>query len=567
MTMNEPEKRMKRISVLLKSIAGVSGVFSIIVCSIIILNYLQLRSVDPLNSPLLEDFIKVYREQPENAQIKEEIRGLDLLIRKAFFTQQWQIKTGGYLLAGGLALFLLSLAFHQVVIKKIPLLPRKKSPENIGRSRFIARLGIILLFGGIVSATIVVLVFSDAMLSTYPGFTSSPDQAEQDFPSMEIYSNNWPSFRGPFGNGNAPPGKYPVDWNGTTGDNIVWKTTIPRKGFNSPILWEDRIFLAGADETAREVYCLEAGSGEILWQVTVDDLAPGKSLPEVSKDTGYAAPSMATNGESVFALFTTGMLFCFDFNGTLLWTRDLGIPENIYGHSSSLISYQNMLFVQYDQEESAAIMALDTKTGRTLWSTPREVLTSWASPIIARNKDTLSVVLNANPLVAAYDLYTGKELWTQEIMMGEVAPSCTSGCGLIFAANQFASLVALDAASGEIKWEYYDDLPNVSSPCATDSYVFLPTNYGVVTTLDCLTGEVLWIHEFDEGFYSSPIAVDQYVYILDMKGKMSIFKASGEFISVGSPELGEDTVTTPAFGKGFIYVRGENQLFCIGESS
>jgi outer membrane protein assembly factor BamB len=95
--------------------------------------------------------------------------------------------------------------------------------------------------------------------------------------------------------------------------------------------------------------------------------------------------------------------------------------------------------------------------------------------------------------------------------------------------------------------------------------VFVPTSYGVITCLDCETGEILWIHEFDEGFYSSPVAAGNHIYILDMKGRMNIFKAAREFALISQPELGEDTMATPAFVRGRIYIRGEKHLFCIGE--
>jgi outer membrane protein assembly factor BamB len=429
----------------------------------------------------------------------------------------------------------------------------------------LSRIGIAVISGCLVTGTLVILFFSGNILVSPLKDQGTGGRTDRVFPSEEEILANWPSFRGPFGSAVAGKEDYPVEWDGNTGQNILWKTEIPKEGFNSPVIWQDRVFLSGADETTREVYCLDADSGSILWQVQVDDISRDHpDFPEVSEDTGYAAPGTATDGTYVFALFATGKLVCLDFSGNPVWEKNLGVPDNLYGHASSLITYRNMLFVQYDQEGKAALMALDTANGKTLWKRKRNVLTSWASPIIIRGDDHAEVVLNANPFVASYDADSGKELWNVECMTGEIGPSCASGCGYVYAVTQFAGLFAIDPRKGEIAWEFYDDLPNVSSPLAVDPYVFIAANYGVVTTLDCRTGDVIWVQEFDEGFYSSPVCVNDNVYIFDLKGKMHIFKISDTYIPVSSPELYEDTVTTPAFSRGRIYIRGNTNLYCIG---
>lgn len=548
----------------LKSVTIVSGLFSLLVCIIILLNYLQLRSANPLNSLQLEELVRQYRENPGDDTLKKEIREFDLLIRKAFFTQRWHIQTGGYLFIAGFSLFFVSFSVNQMLKKKPPRPAGNPVPEKIRKSRFLSRIGIAVVSGCLLIITLVILFFSDKILVSLED-TGQTGLSAGDFPTDEEIFSNWPSFRGPFGNGIAGDGRYPVEWDGNSGKNILWKTEIPGEGFNSPVVWENRIFLSGADESAREVYCLDADSGEILWQIQVDDISsdsPG--FPEVSADTGYAAPGMATDGTHAFALFATGMLVCLDFDGNLVWDTDLGVPDNMYGHSSSLITYRNMLIVQYDRADKAALMAINTKIGKLLWKTNRDVLTSWASPLIVQKDDHAEVVLNANPVVASYDLSSGKELWSADCMMGEVAPSPASGCGYVFAVTQFATLVAINPGTAEIEWEYYDDLPNVASPLAVDPYVFIAAHYGVVTNLDCSSGDVLWLQEFDEGFYSSPIYADTHVYLLDMNGRMNIFKPADEYVPVGSPELHEETVTTPAFSRGRIYIRGKSHLFCIG---
>lgn len=211
-------------------------------------------------------------------------------------------------------------------------------------------------------------------------------------------------------------------------------------------------------------------------------------------------------------------------------------------------------------------MALSTESGDLVYDQPREVEISWASPILVNTGTRDEVILNANPFLMSHDPRTGKELWRVKCMLGEIAPSPAYADGMAFAVNDYARLAAVRLGEeAELAWEYIDDLSEVSSPLATDDFVFMAASYGVVTCLDSKTGDRLWVEEFDEGFYSSPILVGDLVYVMDVAGVMSIFKANGEFQLIGKNELGEDAVSIPAFMQGRIYIRGMKNLYCIGK--
>ena len=108
-----------------------------------------------------------------------------------------------------------------------------------------------------------------------------------------------------------------------------------------------------------------------------------------------------------------------------------------------------------------------------------------------------------------------------------------------------------------------DDLPDAASPVAASGFVFVATSYGVVSCLDARTGELYWFHEFETGSYSSPIFAGDRIYLMDKSGKMHIFNADREFVLIGDPELGEESMATPAFVGNRIYIRGIEHLFCI----
>jgi outer membrane protein assembly factor BamB len=392
-----------------------------------------------------------------------------------------------------------------------------------------------------------------------------------DFDSSEHIQKNWTSFRGPIANGHAAHANPPLNWSAKEGRNILWKTKVPKHGMSSPVVWENRLFLTGADDLTRQIYCFETDTGKLLWQHDVSGI-PGYPhdglLPDVLEETGFAAPTATTNGRYVAAIFATGELVCVNMKGERIWAKHLGIPKNHYGHASSLISHKNMLFVQYDQDDNSQLLAFDLTSGNPAWHVKRDVI-SWSSPILIDNKGRMELILTNNKAVDSYDPKTGKLLWHVECLGGEVAPSAAYADGLVCVANESATASAIDVGnhgSGpKILWQWDETLPDAASPLANEDFLIIPTGFGVVSCLDVKTGKVFWEHEFDDGFYSSPILVNDRVYIIDLNGRMQIFKMDDEFELLGTSPIGEDAYATPAFVGDRIYIRGLTHLSCIGK--
>jgi outer membrane protein assembly factor BamB len=378
---------------------------------------------------------------------------------------------------------------------------------------------------------------------------------------------NWPSFRGPNALGHAPYANPPLDWNAADGTGILWKIALPKHGMSSPIVWNDRIFLTGADEDSRQLYCVDADSGRLLWQHDVNGVAgapdDGK-IPDVLEETGYAAPTPTTNGRYVAAIFATGELVCVNLEGQRIWIKHLGIPHNYYGHASSLLCHENLLFVQYDQKENGQLLAFELTSGNPVWQTKRDAM-SWSSPILADSKGKRELILTDSKAVVGYDPTSGKRLWRVECLDGEVASSAVSANGTVFVANEGAAASAIDVTTPKkrILWQWDGALPDCASPVANENYLIVPTAFGLISCLDAKTGEVLWEHEFDRGFSSSPILVNDRVYIIDVSGTMQIFRMDDDFDLLGAADLGEPVYATPAFVDDRIYLRSLNHLFCV----
>ncbi|MFC1514128.1 PQQ-binding-like beta-propeller repeat protein, partial [candidate division KSB1 bacterium] len=168
--------------------------------------------------------------------------------------------------------------------------------------------------------------------------------------------------------------------------------------------------------------------------------------------------------------------------------------------------------------------------------------------------------------VISYLPATGRELWKVECMRGEIAPSLAYADGMVYAANAYAILAAIKLDTvPELLWDTDYDLPEVSSPLAAENYVFTAASYGTISCFDSKTGERYWYQDLPEEFYSSPILAGENVYVLATSGIMYIFKSDKEFSLINNCELGEETMTIPAFMHDRIYIRGNNNLYCIGD--
>ncbi len=533
--------------------------FILIVAILMITNYLQTKAMDPLNSKPLETLMKNLEQNPADQELRDQIRALDLLSRKAYFVSQWQLRTGAYFLLGGVIVLLTALKTMNNLRKKLP------SPEGVpdenetwlmsSKARqWIAGLGIVL-FGS-------ALIFAGF---SYREISNLKFDSAISAPTKEDFLKNWPTFRGPGSYGIARTEQAPTSWDVEKGQGIKWKTAVPKPGHNSPIVWENQVFLSGGDKESLEVYCFDAEIGTILWQRQVNDPADADTKTiKLDSETGYAAPTMATNGRYVFAIFATGDIACLDMSGNQIWKQNLGVPDNHYGHSSSLLVYENLLIVQYDQHSNSMLLALDVLSGNTAWRVNRSVI-SWSSPICVDTGDRMELIVTNSRAVDSYDPKTGVKLWEKECLSGEHGPSPAYVDGIVFVANEYSSGTALriGETDAEILWEFYDELPDAASPLINDKFVFIATSYGYVVCLDLKTGKMLWDQEFEEGFYASPILVGNLVYAMDRKGVMHIFEADKEFKSVGDYAFGETMFSTPAFVGNKIYIRGEKNLFCI----
>jgi outer membrane protein assembly factor BamB len=551
----------------LKGLSQIAGIFTIIVAITMIFSLVQLKTINPLDNPVLLSVKEQYDKDPANVNKAAQVRAMDLMARKAYFSTRRQVETGSYILLAGAIIFI----FCQRLIvgneKLIPTIPGIHPDQSRSKDKNRKYLIVVASFIS-VSAVIASFILRHDLPDLTVGNTGvNVSGAGSKKEAFKPDKTNFPFFRGEDSRGIAGGSGYQTEWDGTTGKNIKWKTEIPKKGKSSPVIWGDNIYLTGAEGTLCEVYCIDKKSGKLVWTASATGI-PGEpsELPEMDQESGLAVSTIATNGKYVCAIFANGNIICLDSDGKQKWAINPGAPENSYGYSSSLIIYDNLLVVQYDSNKKLSLMGYELESGTLKWETIRQGRPSWSSPVIAIFNGTPQVLINGNPFVTAYDPIEGTELWSVECMSGDVGPSLAVNSTMAYAVTDYAKLAAIKAGTGaSIVWEDNTFTPDVSSPVATDKFLFLSTGNGDVACYDAVKGDTIWTRYFNEPFYASPIIADDMVFFLDRAGIMHIVKASVPYQMINESPLGERADCTPAFSDKNIFIRGNKNLYCIAK--
>ncbi len=533
------------------------------------------RQALPDTEAILQDLRSQIGQKAADQNFVNVIRELDLLYRQTYFRHHDRMDLGRALAAAGLIAFLTGAAVMAVTSSH-----ELKKPSGAPAAKRL-RQNTCLRHGLAACLAVVVIALAantlrdasrprrlTAAAATSPDHEQTrgngPDQPATDATptlplgeALERAAEFWPGFRGSvLPNRNRLPAKWDL--------TVAWSTKIPLPGYSSPVVWENRIFLTGGDRQSRAVYCFSLDDGRLLWTGAVDRAA---KVPAVTDDTGYAAPTAAVDDTGVFAVFATGQIVAFDHQGNRRWTSQLPDFEILYGYASSPLLAGNTLVLQHDTEKQQTILALDTTTGKTLWKTSRPSATSWSSPSLLVTPEGTPVLFTAgNAKAEAFDLNTGRQLWENECLGGEVATSAFPDLGLFFFANSGAVAAAFEPLSPTPRWQNHNvPMPDVASPVVAQNTMYLFTSGGSVIALNATTGEEVFEENFDNGFYASPVVVDGKIIAVNLDGKLLVVEPSPDrFILTAEHDLGAQVVAIPAFAQARIIIRTtDNRLLCL----
>ncbi len=384
---------------------------------------------------------------------------------------------------------------------------------------------------------------------------------------------NWPGWRGPDGTGQCPDGAVPVEWNAKS---IVWKSALPGVGQSSPILWGERIFLTAAlqEGKKRVVFCVDRTKGSILWQQEAWSGAPEKS----HQMNGWASATCVTDGECVVAFFGKGGLHCYSVEGKPLWSRrDLGNFGGVWGTSACPILVGDLVIQNCDAADKAYLIAVDKKSGKTVWQTPRPVPEKggWSTPVLVQTKGRSELVLNGESAVKAYDPANGKELWSCKSFAGRGEPTVAIGKELLYVVNGLAGDVYAirpggsgDVTKSHMAWHTPRkggrDQP---SPIVVGKYLLVANMAGLTSCYDNTTGKELWKERLEGAFTASPIAAGGMAYFLNEAGETYVIEPGPKMKLVSQNSVGakgEIFRASMAVSQGEIFVRSQTHLYRIG---
>jgi len=421
---------------------------------------------------------------------------------------------------------------------------------------------------------------------------------------------NWPSFRGPQAAGTADGQHPPVTWDAKKEVNQVWKTYLPGLAHASPIVWNNNVFLitAQSSDTALEyrvglfgdvepandtsshiwkIYCLDKQTGKVKWEKKAYEGIP-RVKRHVKASQANATP--VTNGEYVVALFGSEGLVCYDFKGNEQWRKDLGIldagwffnEDTQWGHASSPIIYGKNVIVQCDRSRDCYIAAFDLKSGKVIWKTMREEISSWGTPTIYHGRYRDELVTNASRFIRGYNPATGEELWrlspNSEVTVGTPVFSDS----LIFVTAGYPPVYPVYAIkpggkgnisipdslnSGEfIQWRKKRGGTYMPTPVVYNGYLYTLSNNGMLVCYQASTGEIKYKELIKGGgaFSASPVAADGKIFCTSEENGVFVIKEGPEYELITSNPVGEICMATPAISDGLVFIRGQHHLFCFG---
>lgn len=391
-----------------------------------------------------------------------------------------------------------------------------------------------------------------------------------------IAAEDWPGWRGPRSDGTVTDHGFPLTWNAT--DHVKWKTGLPGTGHSSPIVCRGRVFVAGCVEAEkrRVLYCVDRPTGKVLWEKT----AVVSELEKKHNENSWASSTPATDGEYVYISFFDKprlRVYCYDFDGRLVWEKSPGEFHSVHGFCSPPMLYKDLVIVNGDQDApkggDAFIVALDKKTGAQKWRIDRPTkLRSYCPPIVIEAAGKKQMVLTGSKCVASYDPDTGKQYWIIDGPTEQFVSSMVyhQGILLMTAGYPVNWVMAIDpAGSGNVTkthvlWSKKNEGGYVPSPVAHNGKLYLVDDHGVASCWDVHNGKQDWKERLSgKGHHASAVCADGRVYFTADDGVTFVLKASPEFEVLAKNPLGERVFASPAFSDGEIFIHGAKHLWCL----
>jgi outer membrane protein assembly factor BamB len=395
------------------------------------------------------------------------------------------------------------------------------------------------------------------------------------------------------------PGDAPLEWSDTK--NVSWKVEIPGRGFSSPIVWGDRLFLttaiptgkggttpeagggrgaggnAGVEEHHFVVMAFDRTSGKPLWQQTATTATPHEGYHRLYGS--FASNNPATDGHRVYAFFGSQGLFAYDMNGKQVWKRDFNQRMKMrlqFGEGAAVVLHEDKLITVFDHQEQGLLAVTDAATGKEVWSIPRNEGSSWSTPLVVTHAGKKQIVVTATPKVMAYDLDTGKLAWEVSGIGLNPIPMPVQGGDVVYAMSGYRDPRLLAIRLGRtgtltgtdaVLWEATRGLSYTPSPVLHDNILYLLTDNGQLSALDAKTGVPHYQQQRlpkPYNFKASPIAVNGRLYLASEEEDVIVVKMGPSYEVLATNTMANQSfIATPVVAEGDLYLRSRTHLVRI----
>ena len=380
-------------------------------------------------------------------------------------------------------------------------------------------------------------------------------------------AENWTEFRGPTGQGHSSERGLPLTWSET--ENVAWKVPIPGRGWSSPVLVDDQIWLTTATDEGRSLraLCLNRDTGRIVFNVEVFQLTdPGA----VHQKNSHASPTPILEGDRVYLHFGSHGTACITRSGQIVWrTQELKYYHR-HGPGGSPVVYGDLLIVSCDGYDIQFVVALDKHTGKIRWKSPRKGYQAYTTPLTIQVQGKDQLISPGAHRAVAYEPLTGKEIWSVRYGDGySNVPRPVFGHGLVFICSGFeqAELLAVrpdgqgDVTDSHVAWSLKRAVPLTPSPLLVGEELYLVSDNGIASCLDAKTGKTHWQQRLGGNHSASPIFAEGRIYFLNEEGESVVIEPGKEFKKLATNQLDGQTLASMAVSGKAIFIRSSDHLY------
>ncbi|MEZ5399600.1 MAG: PQQ-binding-like beta-propeller repeat protein [Bryobacteraceae bacterium] len=395
-----------------------------------------------------------------------------------------------------------------------------------------------------------------------------------------LFAANWPTWRGPGGDGVSGEKGLPLNWSAT--ENVTWKLAMPDVSGSTPVIWGDLVFLSVAESNTIALWAVDRAKGNVRWK---QPLAPTDM--HVRKGNG-SSPSPVTDGKTVWVMSGNGHVRAFDFAGKEVWHRDMwkdfGQFGLNHGYGSSPLLLADGLVVQVlhgmKTDDPSYLVKFDRATGKTLWKVERptdamhESPDSYTTPVLMKVGGKNQIVVTGGDYITGHDPATGKELWRRGGMnpranpANRVVASPVVNGDMLYVPTRVNPLQAFKAggSSVDLAWSTPNG-PDVPTPVTDGRLLYMINDRGIAWCFDARTGKEVYAGQrLKPAIYSSsPVLADGKIYMSNEEGLTTVLKAGPKFEVIAENSLDDYTLSSPAISDGQIFIRTKQWLYCIGK--